>query len=472
MATPTGKRAIYYFTSWCGYAPNYHVKDIPTEASDIAYAFWNVLPDGSVVTGDAWADVDKRFTETGDLLPLDTWSENPVDRFYGNFSQFQKLQQSGRAINVTLSIGGWTWSKNFSPAVSTVETRANMARHLIDIFQKYPIFSGVSIDWEYVSNDGINYGNKGNLATPQDSANLLEFLRVLRQQLQKANMENYTVSMCVSADPQKAKFDLEKMHPLLDEIHVMTYDFADGNWNGTTAVHHTNPRKSKFSKYSTEVSVDYFLSRGVPSQKLFIGVAFYSRGFSNTDGFGKSALGGSQDRSWENGMVDYKSLPLAGATEYFDMECKGAYSYDPVKRIVNTYDNPESVVEKCKMVFEKDLGGVLVWELSADRPIKDSRSLVRVLRENLTHGKPQHVKQEVKNEEKQEVKNEEKHEEVKQEVKQDVKQEVKHEEKQEVKPETGFCNCCCNLPKPTQRPSVNKKSNAKKRKGKKVGPKK
>lgn len=384
--TPTKKRAVYYHTSWSCYARNFQVKDIPEDVVDISYAFWDVKPDGTIATGDPWACIDKRYTEAKEsVLPLDTWNNND-NPFYGNFGQFKKLLDSGRKMNITLAIGGWTWSKNFSPAVAN---RQNFVNNIIQCFKKYPIFNGVSIDWEYVSNDGVNYGKEGNLAHPDDSKNLLLFLKDLRKAFDTNQMKHFTIALCCTASPDKAKFDVEQIHPYLDELHVMTYDFQDGKWGNTVAAHHTNPRKSKYSKLSCEGSADYYLSRGVPSQKLFIGVAFYSRGFGNTNGFGQPASGGSTDQSWEEmGMCDYKALPFPGATEFVDPESKGAYSYDPVKKVINTYDNKESVLEKCKIVYEKNLGGILIWENSSDKPIKDPRSLTAVLRDNLTHGKP------------------------------------------------------------------------------------
>ena len=389
--TPTGKRAIYYHANWSCYGRNFQVKDIPEDVVDIAYAFWDIKPDGTIVTGDSWADYDKRYTGNDSLQPPDTWNDTTTNTFFGNFGQFKKLRDSNRKLNVTLSIGGWSWSKNFSPAMSTDTTRTNLASNIISLFKKYPIFTGVSLDWEYVSNDGINYGHDGNLASPQDSSNFTLFLQTLRSAFDSNSMNNYTISMCCVADPDKAKFDIEQMHTYIDELHVMTYDFHDGNWGETKAAHHTNPRKSSAGKFSCEEAADYYISRGVPSTKVFIGAAFYSRGFANTDGLGKSASGGSPDMSWEKGVVDYKGLPLSGAIEFIDPESKGAYSYDPVKRILNTYDNKESIIEKCKIVYEKNLGGILIWENSADKPVNDPRSLVAALRDNLTHGTPSNI---------------------------------------------------------------------------------
>jgi chitinase len=381
--TPTGKRAIYYHTGWSNYARDFQVKDIPESVTDIAYAFWNVNPDGSIMSGDPWADTDKRYTGTDGVAPPDTW--NDASGLFGNFGQFKKLRDNGRKINVTLSLGGWTWSKNFSPAMSSDASRTNLVNNIINTIKKYPIFTGVSLDWEYVSNDGVNYGNTGNLADAQDSDNFLIFLQQLRTAFNNNGMTQYSIAMCTVADPNKAKFDIEKMHPFLDELHIMTYDFHDGSWGETKACHHTNPRKSSHGKFSCEEAADYYISRGVPSTKCFIGAAFYSRGFGNTSGLGETASGGSTDISWEKGSVDYKALPLPGATEYFDQEAKAAYSYDPIKKTFNSYDNVESVKEKCRIVYEKNLGGILIWENSADVPVTNNRSLVATMRDNLTH---------------------------------------------------------------------------------------
>ena len=152
------------------------------------------------------------------------------------------------------------------------------------------------------------------------------------------------------------------------------------------AAHHTNPRKSRIGKpgYSCEEAADYYISRGVPAEKIFIGAAFYSRGFGNCEGLGKVASGGSPDSSWEKGVVDYKDLPKEGAKEFIDKESMACFSYDPVKKILNSYDNPISIKEKCKIVHEKNLGGIIVWELSGDRrPSSSPRSLVKALTEGL-----------------------------------------------------------------------------------------
>jgi chitinase len=344
--TITGKRAIYFHTNWSTYDRNFQVKDIPQDVIDIYYSFFNLDQNG-IKSGDVWADFDKRFTGSDSVDPPDTWNENGT---FGNFGQFKKLKEQ-RGFNLHLAIGGWSWSKYFSDAVLTNESRVQFATSIISLFLKYPIFNGISLDWEYVSDDGVNYGNPGNIARKEDSLNFRAFLVLLRQELSRNEMCHYVISMCCPAMPEKAKFPIDQFVPLIDQFLVMTYDFYDGRWSNVT-LHQTNPRKSKYSNISCESSAKYYIERGVPPQKIFIGGVFYSRGFSNTDGLGCPCSGASTDKTWEEGVVDYKQLPLPNAIEYIDPESKAAYSYDPVKRILNSYDNRISLIEKQRLFLK------------------------------------------------------------------------------------------------------------------------
>ena len=378
---PKGKRAIYYHTTWANYGRNYQVKDLPIDyISDIAYAFYNLDPNGKIFSGDAWADTDNPYIGKG-VEPQNTW-ESPKTHL-GNLGQFNKLRQQGKKFNFCLSVGGWTWSANFSEAVSTPARRQNMVDCIKQLFTAWPgLFNGISLDWEYLSNDGKNYGNEGNKANPADADNFIELLKLLRSTFGPS----YYLSFCVSASPEKIKMPVDRIHPLLDEIHIMTYDFHDGAWGEKVSGHHTNLKKSPYGIYSVEEAVACWSGYGVPSEKLFIGAALYSRGFANTDGIGKPCSGGSPDQSWEKGSVDYKALPLPGAKEMWDDQAHAAYSYDPVKRILNSYDDVRSVTEKCQYIHEKKLGGMLIWESSGDRPFNEERSIMRAIAQHLTHG--------------------------------------------------------------------------------------
>ncbi|KAI5078761.1 hypothetical protein GOP47_0006432 [Adiantum capillus-veneris] len=240
ISTPTGKRAIYYFTNWSIYGRNYFVKDLPIEnLVDISYPFVKVETTGEIALFDPWADVQNPFNNGNGVDPQNNWNSPPED--LGLFGQFKKLlKDQGKQFNFMLALGGWTLSATFSDAFSAAEKRSTFVTSLTNFVTQYPIFNGISIDWEYLSDDGVNYGNDGNSVRKEDGENFILVLQALPKAL-----PSYTIACCCIAAPEKAKWPIELVVPLLDELHVMTYEFHDGNWGETKSAHHTNLMPSR-----------------------------------------------------------------------------------------------------------------------------------------------------------------------------------------------------------------------------------
>lgn len=226
---PSGKKLIVYHTNWSMYGRNYQVKDIPIDyLTDINYSFFNIQKNAQgnyvPVSGDAWSDFDARFvTIDKGLTPLDTWNEN--NGFFGNFGQFKKLADSGKKFNLCLSIGGWTWSQNFSLAVRTPLSRKAFVDEIIAIFDKYPIFNSIDYDWEYPSIHGKVLGMEHNVAHPDDGLNFVSMLKLTRETFNATGRKHYQISCCVAADPEKLDHFPPEAFNYLDSINAMTYDF-------------------------------------------------------------------------------------------------------------------------------------------------------------------------------------------------------------------------------------------------------
>ena len=134
---PAGTKVVAYYTGWSTYARNYQVTDIPAaKVTHLNYAFANVS-NGQCVLGDSYADTDKFF-------PGDSWDTGALR---GNFNQLIKLKAKYPALKTLISVGGWTWSANFSAAASTDASRKLFATSCADFMQKYG-FDGIDIDWE------------------------------------------------------------------------------------------------------------------------------------------------------------------------------------------------------------------------------------------------------------------------------------------------------------------------------------
>ena len=171
-----------------------------------------------------WADLQDPFIGNG-VNPQNSQS-SPAQNL-GLLGQFTKLYAATTgAFRLQLAIGGWTWSANFSPAVATASSRTSLAQSIVTLFQQWPVFSGVTIDWEYLSNNGVNYGNTGNNVSPSDSANFVLFVQTLRQMFNQLNWTDYTIALCCTPAPEKIQFDVASLVPLLDQWHVMTYEYV------------------------------------------------------------------------------------------------------------------------------------------------------------------------------------------------------------------------------------------------------
>lgn len=379
----------YYHTNWSTYGRAYQVKDIPIDYTpEIAYAFLNLKKNASgyyeAVISDPYSDTDKRYT-TDSVPPADTYyPEPPAGAYFGNFGQFKKLKDLGKKFHLGLSIGGWTWSKHFSDAMLNEMSRKVFLDSILAICDKYPIFDKINIDWEYISPGGKSYGLPTNITRAEDGSNFISFLKETRQRLNASGKKHYKISGALVAAPNKMDaLPVEEMSVHMDEFHLMTYDYNSSAWGETLAGHHTNLRPAEYCPYSVEESVQAYLDRGVPASKIYIGAALYSRGFANTDGLNTTSSGAVTDKSWEDGVLDYKDLPVSGAVELWDDKCKAHYSYDSVKRELNSYDTVRSIEEKCKFIKEKGLKGLIFWETSGDFPITHERSLIKAAYDNL-----------------------------------------------------------------------------------------
>jgi chitinase len=229
---PSDKKLILYFTNWGVYGRNYQVKDLPIDnVTGINYGFYDLRKNTSgnyvPTSGDKWADSDQRYTtaEKG-LPPLDTWNDD--SGFYGNFGQFKKLKDQGKKFNLGLSVGGWSWSGNFSPSVSNENSRKAFVDEVIAIFKEYPVFNRLDLDWEYISPGSESYGLEANISTPADAGNFAKFMKLMKESLVQNGMGHYEMTACTTADPKKMDaLPIKEMVQYLDTINIMTYDFAN-----------------------------------------------------------------------------------------------------------------------------------------------------------------------------------------------------------------------------------------------------
>ena len=377
----TSKYLKVYHSQWGIYARKFWPDEIP-DSLGVIYSFWDIGTDFKITTRDKWGDEEAAKSGWGTKT-----------------TQFDMMRiKTGKGIATELSIGGWTFSNGFSDACLTETSRAIFVKSIIDTFKKYPgVFKGCSLDWEYPSDKGDSIGYGNNITRVGDGDRLILTCKLLREQLNANGMSDFPISGFISADPNKLEGHLKvkELSVWMDELHVQGYDFADGNWGETTASHQCNLYpKPGITKFSCHESIQYFLSKGVPANKVHIGVAAYSRGHGNTDGFGKTSSGGANKwSSWEEGILDYRHIVEGGTGGFgnipkfptepiWDDDMKAHYWYDPISRQLVSCDTPRSIQEKTIYAKQYGLGGVFIWESSGDiRNHNDPKSIMKAVKD-------------------------------------------------------------------------------------------
>ena len=307
----------------------------------------------------------------------------------GLFPYYQRQQQA-TPFNLTLGLMGYSQSTNFSLAVRTEASRESLADSVLAFIAQYPnTFNGISVDYEFVSNNGQNFGQTqlendangnpypDNIVDISDADNYLSFLQLL-----KTKAPNVHLAMCTTAAPEKALFDINAYSQTIDAMEIMTYDLA-GAWS-PIANHQANLLPNETSLYSAHEAVKYYMSKNCPANKIYIGVASYARSMANTDGLNKPCSGGATLKQWSPGIVDYTMCPPPGSYEVWDSKAMATYSYDSGNRWLWSYDSVDSVRCKCAYVHANGLAGLIHWEASSDVHISDTnRSLAYTMWRNL-----------------------------------------------------------------------------------------
>jgi chitinase len=391
-------RVVGYFIEWGIYGRNYKVKDVETSGSAdklsvVNYAFGNVAPDGAgnVVCklGDEWADYQRPWTADESVTGEEVTWPRPI---LGNFQQLQALEEQHPNLKVLISLGGWTWSKYFSDAALTKQSRERFVSSCIDLFIKGDIpdpgwggmggpgaaagvFDGIDLDWEWPGSEG----NAGNIIRAQDRENFTRLLAEFRKQLHaygKVTHEDYLLTAFLPADAGKidAGFEVPDIFGFLDFATVQGYDFH-GTWESTTNHQsnlYTSPSDPSSPRYSDDAVVDAYLSRGAPAKELVVGVPFYSRGWTGVapanNGLYQPAAGAAPG-TWEAGVDDYEVVKQrlgSGFTRYEDPVAGAAWLFDGTT--FWTFDDPPIMAAKAAYVRGNGLGGIMFWELSGDTP--------------------------------------------------------------------------------------------------------
>ncbi|MFI9202392.1 glycosyl hydrolase family 18 protein [Streptomyces sp. NPDC053048] len=450
-----------YYPQWAIYDRKFFLKDLDANGTAerltiLNYAFANISSntgihpgykafaatapnknpghaDGGKDVGDAEADWGRPFTAEQSVDgKADPGFWGDAKYLKGNFNQLRKLKARHKKLKVLISIGGWTYSRNFSEAAKP-ENRKAFVKSFIDLYikgdlpvevwtdtERYPkqrvktyggpgtaagIFDGIDIDWEW---PGCDDGLPGNIHSPDDKKNLPLLLKEFREQLDalpaRPGGGKYLLTAFLPADPKviEAGWDVKEVMKYLDYGNLQGYDLRgpfgrpdDKVTNHQSALHvpkdDPHPRK-----LSVETAVDAWVKAGAPASKLVLGIPFYGRGWqgveSDTNGglFQKAPDPVAKPKAkYEPGVNEYRDLAglaKAGYTVHRDDTNGVAWLYSPSDKIFWTFDDPMAVYLKAKFAKDKGLAGAMAYSLDGDDQV--SGTLTRHIQAGLKGEQP------------------------------------------------------------------------------------
>ncbi|KAJ2721831.1 hypothetical protein GGI07_003714 [Coemansia sp. Benny D115] len=276
---------------------------------------------------------------------------------------------------------------------------------------------GVDIDWVSHECNKVDVQN--------DAANLLVFLRELRESLNSAGrfserklLVALGVGMQPFSDTQGPLSDVSEYSKYVDYINILAYDIngPDGNTTGPNSP--LNYELNRGSQYSLISAIDSWTSAKFPINQITAGIAFYGRSFKSIVDMsnqswneyqpaeGNVPRGDDDDGLWADrctgkppsfsGIWSYRNLrkqgvlktPEAAAAPWlrnWDSISLTPWVFNTNSKIFISYDDPWSVSAKANYVLERGLGGVTVYDVTMDYNDELLGAVKRIIGSKTTH---------------------------------------------------------------------------------------
>ena len=351
LGTPTGAEqrtyqaggeVVGYYAGWAAYQ-GYTPDQLPAEhLTQINYAFARIDPDTLTIA-----------------------LENPAhDK--KNLAALRKLRQQNGHLKLLISVGGWSDSQYFSDAAATAARREAFAASCVDFVVEQGL-DGVDLDWEYP----VSGGAPGTIHRPADKQNFTKLLQELRTRLDRQGRrdgKDYSLTIAGAAGSWYLnQIEAVKVADIVDHIFLMGYDLH-GPWDTSAdfnAPLYTPSGASPQGKSSIADSVQAYLDKGIPAEKLVLGMPLYGyayQGVSSQNNGLYSTYTSAKSVSYRTLKKNY--LSNAAYRQYRHQEAQVPYLYG--SRTFISYDDAESLAAKAALARSRDLGGIGFWELSQD----------------------------------------------------------------------------------------------------------
>lgn len=440
------KIVVGYYAQWAIYGRDYNIPNIDgNKLTHLNYAFFDVTWDPNnpqntnLLSLDPYADFD--HTEMG--IP---WNAPIKGNFY--HLQQLKAAYPHLKILISIGGWTKSQKLPYvaENQIARDALAAKMAQFLVtypfidgfDIDWEYPVVGGT---------DGTEYVNQSLVPaqphTASDHINLVRLLQAMRTAMPgkiltiaAGNNVNDVVSQYIGTNNRPSGMT-DDLTTYCDFITFFGYDFG-GNWYDKTCYNAPlypsgvtdDPLHSATKPQALNVLVNELLNNvGIPSTKLVMGLPFYGKIFDNVahngnvPGLPGLYVSAPRTPAWCNpqppigtwdvysceysGSVEFCDLAgnvganphhylvpgginvnanaaAAGWVRYWDDTCKVPYLYNETTHQFVSYDDTQSIDEKCKFIIQNNLAGGMIWELSQDTRENNSAVLLTQVNTSFT----------------------------------------------------------------------------------------
>lgn len=281
-------------------------------------------------------------------------------------------------VPILYTVGGWGNYDGFSSAIEP-ENRANFIDNLIDVMTTWG-FDGIDLDMEPIRD--------------RDVENYSALVRELSEELDQLETPMTDRPFLTAAVGDQPDMFADLQH-YFDQINIMTYDFSNA-WGGWVSWHNSNLFNGgqKFPSTgrelpSVERSVNRFMQAGVAREKIGIGLDFYGY-------IWRGEVDGPM-QEWdtppevEDNVAYYEIMDEYFTEDRYNWDDTAYAPYlsisssDPSQRKFISYDDERLMREKVNYIYEKGLGGGIIWELGggyrADQPAGERDVLLQTIKE-------------------------------------------------------------------------------------------
>ncbi|MBD3627182.1 glycosyl hydrolase family 18 protein [Cyclobacterium sp.] len=252
----------------------------------------------------------------------------------GNFEgneAYEKLVKKARehGVRIFISIGGGGPPEYLADLIKP-DKRNHWVEEIVKLVLTYD-FDGVDVDLE---NNLIN-------------ENYAPFVKALSTELKRS--EKLMTAALATWNGDKVP---DEVLALYDQINIMSYD-ATGPWDLDLPGQH-----SPYEMAEEDIHY-YHVQRGIPADKLLLGLPFFGYGFGP----------GAHRGLWYKQIIEaFPTAYLQDSVVYPD----GGILY---------YNSRELIKRKTALAKARGLGGVMVWHVQADS--QDEFSLLSAIKEEL-----------------------------------------------------------------------------------------